>query len=383
MGKRQANEMIHCDICGEDYSASYKRCPFCEEEKRASRQKEKEPEYEEDYEEYEDGEEEEERRGGGKRLLSVRRRGGGYSDGPTPWKIIRTIISLALIVAAIFIVVSILQPLVDRGQSVPTPTPSPTATEPAEPSARQTPAPSDDPDATPTPPAVEVTDPPAGQTAESFTLNLSDFTISNIYPRPVQLVATFYPKDSTGTITWTSSNPAAVVVDANGLVKAVGRGSATITATMNGGYTQTCRVTSTISGSGGTPSTATPSTPRPTGTVGADGTYTVVSGDTLSGIASRYGTTVAAIKDLNGLTSDSIYVGQKLKIPASSGTPATETPSPTPTDTPAPSGKTYTVVSGDTLTRIASRNGTTVTAIKELNGLTSDNIYVGQVLKLP
>jgi len=47
------------------------------------------------------------------------------------------------------------------------------------------------------------------------------------------------------------------------------------------------------------------------------------------------------------------------------------------------SGKTYTVVSGDTLSGIAGRNGTTVNAIKTLNGLTSDNIYVGQVLKLP
>lgn len=382
MGKRQANEMIHCDVCGEDYSASYKRCPFCEEEKRAARQKEKEPEYEEDYEEYDDQEEEEEeRRGGGKRLLSVRRRGGGYSDGPTPWKIIRTIISLALIVAAIFIVVSILRPLVERGQ-VDGPeldaTATPSGTEPVEPSAGQTPAPTDDPDATPTTPTAEASQPPADQTAESFTLNVKEFTISNIYPDPVQIKVTFYPTGTTGTITWTSSNPAALVVDANGKVTAVGKGSATITATMAGGYTQTCTARSTISGTGGGSAA---STPTPTGAVSADGTYTVVSGDTLSGIASRYGTTVSAIKELNGLTGDGIYVGQKLKLPSSSG--STAAPTPTPTDTPATSGKTYTVVSGDTLSRIASSNGTTVTAIKELNGLTGDSIYVGQVLELP
>jgi LysM repeat protein len=44
-------------------------------------------------------------------------------------------------------------------------------------------------------------------------------------------------------------------------------------------------------------------------------TYTVKSGDTLLGIASKFGTTVAAIKRLNGLNSNTIHVGQKLKIP--------------------------------------------------------------------
>lgn len=43
-------------------------------------------------------------------------------------------------------------------------------------------------------------------------------------------------------------------------------------------------------------------------------TYTVKSGDTLSGIASKHGTTVAKIKSLNGLKSDLIQVGQKLKL---------------------------------------------------------------------
>ena len=56
--------------------------------------------------------------------------------------------------------------------------------------------------------------------------------------------------------------------------------------------------------------------PSPSTTVPpAGGTYTVKSGDTLSGIAAQFGTTVKAIKDLNGLTSNIIHPGQVLKIP--------------------------------------------------------------------
>ncbi|MCH5256900.1 MAG: LysM peptidoglycan-binding domain-containing protein [Lachnospiraceae bacterium] len=97
--------------------------------------------------------------------------------------------------------------------------------------------------------------------------------------------------------------------------------------------------------------------------------YTVRSGDTLWLIAQRYGTTVDAIKRLNGLTSDTLYIGQVLKIPTS--------------PSPSPSYFEYTVRSGDTLWILAQRYGTTVDAIKSLNGLTSDSLYIGQVLKIP
>jgi len=108
--------------------------------------------------------------------------------------------------------------------------------------------------------------------------------------------------------------------------------------------------------------------------------YTVKSGDTLSGIAARFGTTSQRLRDLNGLTSDLIRIGQVLKLPSSSTASSTPTASPTPTAT---STKTYTVKSGDTLTGIASRFGTTVKRLRNLNGLTTDLIRIGQVLKLP
>lgn len=76
-------------------------------------------------------------------------------------------------------------------------------------------------------------------------------------------------------------------------------------------------------GTGTTAPTATPPTlivvtpTSPSGGGGSGNTiyYTVVQGDTLSSIASRFGTTVAAIKTANGLVSDLIYVGQVLIIP--------------------------------------------------------------------
>ena len=102
--------------------------------------------------------------------------------------------------------------------------------------------------------------------------------------------------------------------------------------------------------------------------------YTVVSGDTLWLLAQRFGTTVDAIKTLNGLTSDVLNIGQVLKIPGAGTTP-----------TPPPPGNyfNYTVRSGDTLWLMAQRFGTTVAAIKALNNLASDALSIGQVLKIP
>lgn len=96
-------------------------------------------------------------------------------------------------------------------------------------------------------------------------------------------------------------------------------------------------------------------------------TYTVKAGDSLWLIAQRFGTTVDAIKSLNGLTSNLINVGQVLKIPASQSVPYIE----------------YTVRSGDTLWLLSRRYDTTVDAIKKLNGLTSDSLSIGQVLRIP
>jgi len=111
--------------------------------------------------------------------------------------------------------------------------------------------------------------------------------------------------------------------------------------------------------------------------------YVVVKGDTLAKIAKRNGVTVKAIEDANpGVTPTKLKVGQKLTIPAG-GTPTTST-SVSPMAESGSGGEiTYTVKSGDTLTKIAKANGTTVKAIQSANNLTTTQIKVGQKLKLP
>ncbi len=94
--------------------------------------------------------------------------------------------------------------------------------------------------------------------------------------------------------------------------------------------------------------------------------YTVVKGDTLYQIAQKYSVSVQDIIDANNLVSTSLSIGQKLLIPTSNNKDTL-----------------YTVVSGDSLYKIANQYGVTVDEIKKLNNLTSNLLSIGQVLKIP
>jgi LysM repeat protein/predicted chitinase len=100
--------------------------------------------------------------------------------------------------------------------------------------------------------------------------------------------------------------------------------------------------------------------------------YTVKSGDTLSGIALKFDMTVAELQSLNNISNpDSIYVGQVLKVYDNSA--------------PAPDSgtTTYTVKMGDTLSGIAVKFGMSQSELQSLNNISNpDNIFVGQVLKV-
>lgn len=103
------------------------------------------------------------------------------------------------------------------------------------------------------------------------------------------------------------------------------------------------------------------------------GEHTVRRGETLSGIASRHGTTIRALADANGISNPNrIAAGTKLVVPSGAGAAST------------PASTTYTVQRGDTLGRIASKAGTSIASLVETNGIRNANlIRIGQVLTLP
>lgn len=107
--------------------------------------------------------------------------------------------------------------------------------------------------------------------------------------------------------------------------------------------------------------------------------YTVKKGDTLSGIASKYGTTYQKLAQYNNIKNPNlIYVGQKIKIPGSTSTSSNKT------ESTAPKTVIYTVKKGDTLSGIASKYGTTYQKLAQYNGIKNPNlIYVGQKIKIP
>ena len=105
-------------------------------------------------------------------------------------------------------------------------------------------------------------------------------------------------------------------------------------------------------------------------TAGAPSVIKVHRGDTLSGLALKYGTTVAALQRANHLDGTMIYEGQLLKIPGQ--------------NVPAPRTRTvdavYVVRSGDNLTKLGQKLHHSVPWLKAKNHLTSDVIVIGQKL---
>lgn len=95
--------------------------------------------------------------------------------------------------------------------------------------------------------------------------------------------------------------------------------------------------------------------------------YVVKKGDTLYSIARKYNTSVDNLKSINNITTDSLAIGQIIKLPSTSST----------------AGDTYIVKKGDSLYSIARTYNTSVDKLKEINNLTSNALAIGQVLKLP
>lgn len=123
-----------------------------------------------------------------------------------------------------------------------------------------------------------------------------------------------------------------------------------------------------------------PTTVKPSATSSSPKSYLyhkVRSGETLGTIASRYGTTVSKIQRLNGLSSSRIYVGQRLKVKA------TSTKSYSSSNSSSSSKSYYRVKAGDTFGKIAQRHRMTISQLKRLNPrINIDRLSIGQKIRV-
>ena len=133
--------------------------------------------------------------------------------------------------------------------------------------------------------------------------------------------------------------------------------------------------------------------PAQTTVAAAPANYRVQSGDTVSGIAARFGLSTAAVLAMNGLSWKSlIFPGQVLALagpaqaaPAAPAAPAPVAAAPAPAAPAAPAATTtYTVARGDTISGIAGRFGVTTRAVLAANGLSGSSlIFPGQKIRIP
>ncbi|WP_113628017.1 N-acetylmuramoyl-L-alanine amidase AmiB [Pectobacterium peruviense] len=106
--------------------------------------------------------------------------------------------------------------------------------------------------------------------------------------------------------------------------------------------------------------------------------HTVARGETLSSIARRYGVSLAAMRDVNKLNKDIVWVGQRLNIPATGAKQTASTPAPKKA---APVK--HKVVKGDSLSAIAARYGVSMKEIQQANNMRSGSVQLGQTLIIP
>ena len=237
------NDVIRCEQCGEDYSVTYKRCPFCDERP--------------------------DRPG-----VAGRRVAGGGKGGANPLQMIGLAASLGLIAAAVVIVFTTVSPLL--GSKKPDPDTSVSQSSPG----------LDAPDTSipdvilPSVPDVSAPEPPVvSQSVKSIKLSQSDFTLQANETYAFQV--TTNPADAK--VTWSSSNESAAVISADGVVTNVNKGSSqvkvTITATA-GDKTAECTVYCRGGSGGGAASgTSSGSAANKTGKIsGADSGLNVRSG---------------------------------------------------------------------------------------------------------
>ncbi len=116
----------------------------------------------------------------------------------------------------------------------------------------------------------------------------------------------------------------------------------------------------------------------------AGGEYVVAKGDSLAKIAKKNGVTLKALTAANpGLNPKKLKIGQKLVLPAGGKSTVDGAAAPAAAATAEPESESYTVKSGDTLTKIAKAHHVKLKELQAANGLTTTKIKVGEKLKIP
>ena len=278
--ENRRSDVIRCEFCGEDYSVTYKHCPFCDDRAFYGR---------------------EQSRGKGGKRVATNKRGGGYGGGMQPVQIIGLALSFILIIAAIYIVFTVLSPLFTRDDPV-------GSESSAQISTSQSGGEVSQPEVSVSLPGVStsgdisapvIPDVSSDPTilapivsATGITLNIKDVTLkANETP---QIKAALTPADCTDTITWTSSDESALTVAQDGTVTNINKGSsqANVTVTAQVGDVKATCIVRCKGGSTGTAPTApttptTPANPTPAPSV-APGTKGTVTG-TSTGLFVRTG----------------------------------------------------------------------------------------------
>lgn len=278
---KDPTELIHCDNCGEDYAAAYRRCPFCnaKQGRKSSRATSAYDDFDQDFfpddsfpEEdldYESpsassaSEENHSSYGGGKRLVT-NRRGGGYGGGIGVGRIAAYGITALVVAAAIWVVVTQLLPRLLPDTPEPTSTPpvvttAPTPTPSSEVSPAVTPEGTPEPDGTYSEPLPDVSGMPETDTPEvsqspssqapaassapdsstgSLKLSAEDFTLSDRYPT--------YQMEIEGVgraqATYVMSDESVAGVNSTGYITAKKNGVTKLTVTAADGRTATAIV---------------------------------------------------------------------------------------------------------------------------------------------
>ncbi len=281
--ENRRSDVIRCEFCGEDYSVTYRHCPFCDD--KAIYGSDRSP-------------------GRGGKRVATNKRGGGYGGGMQPVQIIGLALSIVLIIAAIYIVFTVLSPLFSRGETagsesqpgVSVSQPHVSASQPEVSTSQSAPGVSTSGDIS----APVVPDPSVSTgvitpivTATGITLNTKDVTLKA--NETLKLKATLTPADCTDTVVWSSDNETALAVAQDGTVTNTnaGSGQANVTVTAQVGDLKAicivrCKGGSTATGTTTPAAPTTPTTPATPSAPVAAGTKGIVFG-TSTGLRIRSG----------------------------------------------------------------------------------------------